>query len=55
MVRYVSPAENSQGKWNEIIDSDNSKDWKLEKKYLRYSSKRFYGNHTRNNQHVTYP
>jgi hypothetical protein len=28
MVRYIYPAENPQGKWNEIIDSDNSKDWK---------------------------
>jgi hypothetical protein len=26
MVRYVYPVENSQGKWNETIDSDNSKD-----------------------------
>jgi hypothetical protein len=25
MVRYIYPAENSQGKWNETIDSDNSK------------------------------
>jgi hypothetical protein len=25
MVRYVYPAENSQGKRNETIDSDNSK------------------------------
>jgi hypothetical protein len=40
MVRYVYLAENSQDKWNEIIDSDNSKDWKSEK-YLRYSTKDF--------------
>jgi hypothetical protein len=26
MVRYVYPAENSQGKWNKTTDSDNSKD-----------------------------
>jgi hypothetical protein len=25
MVRYIYLAENSQGKWNETIDSDNSK------------------------------
>jgi hypothetical protein len=25
MVRYIYPAENSQGKWDETIDSDNSK------------------------------
>jgi hypothetical protein len=34
---YFYPAENSQGKWNEIINSDNSKDWKLDG-YLRYST-----------------
>jgi hypothetical protein len=28
MVRYVYPIENSQGKRNETIDFDNSKDWK---------------------------
>jgi hypothetical protein len=37
MVRYVYPAENSQGKWNEIVNSDNSKDWKSNG-YLRYSA-----------------
>jgi hypothetical protein len=26
MVRLIYPAENSQGKWNEIINSGNSKD-----------------------------
>jgi hypothetical protein len=25
MVRYIYPVENLQGKWNEIINSDNSK------------------------------
>jgi hypothetical protein len=25
MVRYIYPAENSQGKWIKITDSDNSK------------------------------
>jgi hypothetical protein len=38
MVRYIYPAENSQGKWNETIDSDNSKGWKSDG-YLRYSTK----------------
>jgi hypothetical protein len=41
MVRYIYPAENSQGKWNEKIDSDNSKSWKSDG-YLRHSTKRFY-------------
>jgi hypothetical protein len=33
-------AENSQDKWNEIINSDNSKDWKLDGclRHLSYSS-----------------
>jgi hypothetical protein len=34
MVRYIYPAENSQGKWNETNDSVNSKDWKSDR-YLR--------------------
>jgi hypothetical protein len=38
MVRYFCPAENSQGKWNKTIDSDNGKDGKSDK-YLRYSTK----------------
>jgi hypothetical protein len=37
MVRYVYPVENSQGKWNKTIDSDNSKDWKSDG-CLRYST-----------------
>jgi hypothetical protein len=33
-------AEISQDKWNEIINSDNSKDWKSEGclRYIRYPS-----------------
>jgi hypothetical protein len=37
IVRYVYPVENSQGKRNETIDSDNSKDWKSDG-CLRYST-----------------
>jgi hypothetical protein len=37
MVRYVYPVENSQGKRNKTIDSDNSKDWNLDG-CLRYST-----------------
>jgi hypothetical protein len=37
MVRLIYPAEKSQGKWNEIINSDNSKDWKSDG-CLRYST-----------------
>jgi hypothetical protein len=37
MVRLIYPAKNSQGKWNEIINSDNSKDWKSDG-YLRHST-----------------
>jgi hypothetical protein len=34
MVRYIYPAESSQGKWIKIVDSDNSKGWKSDR-YLR--------------------
>jgi hypothetical protein len=37
MVRLIYLAEKSQDKWNEIINSDNSKDWKSDG-YLRYST-----------------
>jgi hypothetical protein len=38
MVKYIYPVENLQGKWNEIINSDNSEDWKSDG-CLRYSTK----------------
>jgi hypothetical protein len=38
MVRFIYPAENSQGKWNETIDSGNNKGWKSDG-CLRYSTK----------------
>jgi hypothetical protein len=38
MVRYIYPAKNSQGKWNETNDSGNSKGWKSDG-CLRYSTK----------------
>jgi hypothetical protein len=41
MVRYIYPAENSQGKWIKIADSDNSKGWKSDR-YLRDPTKDFY-------------
>jgi hypothetical protein len=41
MVRYIYPAENSQGKWIKIADSDNSKGWKSDG-YLRDPTKDFY-------------
>jgi hypothetical protein len=41
MVRYIYPAENSQGKWIKIADSDNIKGWKSDG-YLRYLTKDFY-------------
>jgi hypothetical protein len=37
MVRLIYPAENSQDKWYEIINSDNSKDWKSDG-CLKYST-----------------
>jgi hypothetical protein len=40
-VRYIYPAESSQGKWIKIADSDNSKGWKSDG-YLRYPTKDFY-------------
>jgi hypothetical protein len=40
MVRYIYPAENSQGKWNGTTNSDNNKGWKSDG-YLRYSLKIF--------------
>jgi hypothetical protein len=54
MMKCIYPAENLQGNWNKTTDSDNSKDWKSER-YIRYPTKRFYRNHAKNNQHVTYP
>jgi hypothetical protein len=41
MVRYIYPAENSQGKWIKIADSDNNKGWKSNG-CLRYPTKNFY-------------
>jgi hypothetical protein len=41
MVRYIYPAENSQGKWIKIADFDNSKGWKSDE-YLRDPTKDFY-------------
>jgi hypothetical protein len=40
MVRLIYLAEKSQDKWNEIINSDNNKDWKSDGclRYLRYST-----------------
>jgi hypothetical protein len=40
MVRLIYLAEKSQDKWNKIINSDNSKDWKSDGclGYLRYST-----------------
>jgi hypothetical protein len=35
MVKYIYPAEDSQGKWNKTNDSDNSKGWKSDG-YLEY-------------------
>jgi hypothetical protein len=35
VVRHIYPAENSQGKWIEMNDFDNSKGWKLDG-YLEY-------------------
>jgi hypothetical protein len=43
MVRLIYPVENSQGKWNEIINSDNSKDWKSDE-YLRYLTQNYHKN-----------
>jgi hypothetical protein len=37
MVRLIYLAEKSQDKWNKIINSFNSKDWKSDG-YLRYST-----------------
>jgi hypothetical protein len=54
MMKFIYPAKNLQGKWNETTDSDNSKGWKSER-YLRYPTKRFYWGPAKNNQHVTYP
>jgi hypothetical protein len=41
MVRYIYPAESSQGKWIKIDNSDNSKGWKSDG-CLRYSTKDSY-------------
>jgi hypothetical protein len=41
MMKFIYPAENLQGKWNETTDFDNSKGWKSER-YIRYPTKRFY-------------
>jgi hypothetical protein len=38
MVRHIYPAENSQGKWIETNDSDNSKGSKSDG-YLEYLTK----------------
>jgi hypothetical protein len=49
----VTDSENSQGKWNETIDSDNGKGWKSDR-CLRYSTKtitRILSTHTRDKQH----
>jgi hypothetical protein len=35
MIKFIYPAEDLQGKWDETTDSDNSKGWKSER-YLRY-------------------
>jgi hypothetical protein len=56
MVRYIYPVENSQGKWNKINDSDNSKDWKSDR-YLRYliDATKIPLTHTRHKQHTLHP
>jgi hypothetical protein len=41
MVRYIYPAESSQGKGIKIADSDNSKGWKSDG-YLRNLAKDCY-------------
>jgi hypothetical protein len=41
MVRYIYPAESSQGKRIKIADSDNSKGWKSDE-YFRNSAKDYY-------------
>jgi hypothetical protein len=38
MMRFIYPAEKSQGKWNKTIDSGNSKGWKSDG-CLKYSTK----------------
>jgi hypothetical protein len=47
MVRYIYPAESSQGKWIKIADSDDSKGWKSDG-YLRDSTKDCYSPKPRN-------
>jgi hypothetical protein len=51
MVRYIYPAESSQGKWIWIANSDNSKGWKSDG-YLR--AKDCYLPQIRKYQHITY-
>jgi hypothetical protein len=38
MMRFVYPAENSQGKWNKTIDSGSNKGWTSDG-CLKYSTK----------------
>jgi hypothetical protein len=41
MMKFIYPAEDLQGKWIKIADSDNSKGWKSDG-YLRDPTKDFY-------------